>query len=278
MSLVNTGLILQVAPLPATFIGTPEEFREAFVRRSRIVSPSGTNFIFTGDVEPSSNAGPWLRNGTQWWVFDASLKRYVPLDITPSERHWYWTGTDIPASSTPPVWLRTSFGPTIDTPPTTTYGRPLGWYVFDGTLWQPFADVVRSGTTAERPNPAVTYEQYYDSDISVLIWFERGVWRTVSGVPGDIKAVGYTTLDDALLHNPGWSHFGASNENLRGRTISGATKDAVGSGGSTDLTTATDVPHRAVGEIFGEGQGLTGNASKAITYPPTVAYYLLTKD
>jgi hypothetical protein len=87
----DTNLILSVAPLPPTFSGTPQQMFAALVRRSKIVSPSGINFIYIGDTEPTSNVGPWLR-GTKWYVFDDSIKRYVPLDITDSEKTWYHIG------------------------------------------------------------------------------------------------------------------------------------------------------------------------------------------
>lgn len=275
MALSNTNLLIQMAQLPPTFRGTPQDLADTMVKRMRIVSPSGTNFIFVGDQEPSSNVGPWLRNGTQWWVFDEATKRYVPLDISESETTWFHIGATTPTTSDPPVWIRTEFTPTTVSP---SPGRAFGWYVFDGSVWRPFGDIVNSGTTAQRPTNPLDLEMYYDTTISVLIWFERGSWRTISGVPGDIKFVGHTTLDDALLQNPGWSLLGSNNANLRGRYISGATKDQPGSGGTTDLTTAANVPHRAVGEIYGETQGLTGAVPLTIVYPPTVSYYALVKD
>lgn len=61
MPLQDTNLIIQAGPLPSTFCGTPQELVVAMVRRMKIVSASGTNFIFVGDVEPTSNVGPWLR-------------------------------------------------------------------------------------------------------------------------------------------------------------------------------------------------------------------------
>lgn len=278
MALNDTNLIIQAAQLPPTFDGSPQELFAAMIRRMKIVSPSGTNFIFIGDVEPSSNVGPWLRFGTQWWVYSTATNRYIPLDISASERHWFWTGSATPASSTPPFWLRTATGATIDTPPTTSYGRALGWYVFDGSVWRPFDGIVNSGTTAERPGSPLDLERYYDTDLSAEIWFERGSWRTTSGLPGDIKAVAWPTLAEALRRNPGWSLLGAANVSIRGRGISQATKDQTGSGGTTDLTTDFGVPHREVGETFGETQGLTGAVPLTITLPPQIAYFHLVKD
>ena len=61
MALKSTNLIIEMGPIPPTFQGTPQDLATDMVQRMRIVSPSGTNFIYTGDVEPTSNAGPWLK-------------------------------------------------------------------------------------------------------------------------------------------------------------------------------------------------------------------------
>jgi hypothetical protein len=135
----DTNLILQGSPLPATFVGTPNDFLVEMLRRLKIVSPSGTSFIFTGDVEPASNVGPWLKNGTSWFVFDQNVKRYVPLDITASETLWYQIGSTLPATTTPPLWLKTTENATVDRP---TFGTPIGFYLFDGVSWVGFTEVV----------------------------------------------------------------------------------------------------------------------------------------
>ena len=258
-----------MAPIPATFKGSPQEWADEMVRRMQIVSPTGTSFIFVGDVEPSSNAGPWLKDGTKWYVWDESLKRYVPLDISDSETTWYKIGASTPADSTPPVWLKTE----TDAP---NYGRGISWCVFDGTVWRPFDSLVNSGATASRPSNPATYERYYDTDISTLIWFERSQWRTVSGVPGDVKFVAWSTLDEALLHNPGWNVLGASNQALRGRFLSQATKDP-GLTPVTDLNVDAGIAKRAAFETYGESDGVKIDASSSVPYPPSIAMWCLVK-
>lgn len=138
MPLQNTNLIIQMAPIPATFAGTPGDLAAAIVRRMRIVSPTGTNFIFIGDSEPPSNVGPWLKNGTQWWVFDEATKRYVPQDISEAETKWFQTGSTIPTTVEPPVWLKTTEGTTEVGP---AQGTPVGWYLFNGAAWLPFTEL-----------------------------------------------------------------------------------------------------------------------------------------
>jgi hypothetical protein len=273
MALQDTNLIIQMAQVPPTFQGTPQKFAALMVRRMKIVSPSGTNFIFIGDVEPSSDVGPWLKNGTQWWVYSTGLKRYIPLDISASETKWFHVGLTTPTTSTPPVWLKTSKDQTDIDP---SIGSALGWYVFDGANWVSFIGLVESGTTAQRPASPVQYQQYYDTTISCLIWFERAQWRTVSGVPGDIKQVSFEVLTDALASNPGWELFGASNQDFRGRGLWQATKDP-GASPATDLTTSPGVAHRAAFETFGETDGVKMDAASTVPYPPGIALWTLVK-
>jgi hypothetical protein len=246
MALQATNLILEMAKLPADFIGSPQDLADVMVRRTRIVSPSGTTFLFTGDVEPNSNVGPWLKNGTQWWVFSSSTKRYVPLDISASFIPAFWAQSSTPSSSNPPVWLRSTLDPTDINP---NRGEPIGWYEWNGTNWVPFNSVPRNGGTLARPGSPVDFQQYFDTDINCLIHFERGLWRTVSGTPGDLKYVAFGKLADALTANPGWDLFGASNQNQRGRIIMQA---AANDDGSNPLSVNPNLAQRKAGEVFGE--------------------------
>lgn len=273
MSLKSTSLIIQAAPLPATFKGTPNDFLAAAVQRMKILSPNGTNFIFIGDTEPTSNVGPWLKGGTQWWVWDPNTKRYIPLDISQSTTIPFYIGASTPANSTPPVWLLTDKDATDIDP---TYGNPLGWYVFNGSTWQPFNNIVLSGPTANRPSAPVEYQQYYDTTISCLIWWERSAWRTVSGVPGDVKQVAYELATEALAANPGWEIFGAGNQSFRGRLIVQAAKDSTGT--ETVLNVDANIVQRAAFEVFGASTPRITDTPAATTYfPAQIALWTLVK-
>jgi hypothetical protein len=273
MSLKNTNLYVQAAPLPATFKGTPQEFFVEIIRRMKILSPNGTNFIFIGDIEPTSNVGPWLRGGTKWYVWSDDTKRYGPLDISDSETQWFHLGTTTPTSTPPFVWLRTTKDATDVDP---TVGSAIGWYVFDGSNWVPFNGVVSSGPTASRPVSPVDFQQFYDADIGVLIWWERGAWRTVSGVPGDVKFVAYEVLTDATRFNPGWEVLGNENQAFRGRLIVQAAKDS-GSTPETTLTVGTNLTARAAFETFGEEHGVKIDDASTARYPGQIALWCLVK-
>lgn len=216
MALQKTNLVIVAAPLPADFEGTPQEMYESMLERMEIQSPVGTNFFVTGDVEPASNQGPWLKGGTKWYVFDISTGRYVPLDIADSNTSLFTVGPATPAAPEgvePTLWLRTSGT------------RAVAWYGWDGTEWRAVTNVPPSGTTAKRPTAPVDLERYWDIDIDCEIHWERGAWRTVSGTPGDIKFVAHSLLADALTSNPGWQYAAKDDQSLRGLVLGVATQD-----------------------------------------------------
>lgn len=267
MALVDTNLIIQAGALPTTFENTPQELLVEMIRRMKIVSPSGASFFIISDTEPASNVGPWFKGGTQLWVFSEVTKRYVPLDISASETRWFWMGNSTPPDIVPPVWLRTTQDQTTTD---SSFGQPIGWLEWNGSAWVPFNSIPRNGNTASRPTGAVDYQQYFDTDINVLIHWERGKWRTVWGSPGSSQFVFFETLEEALVFNPGWALVGASNQAFRGRVISQATAD---SGGGNPLTTGADVPQRQAFETF-----FTTVTAGAANVVPALALYALVKE
>jgi hypothetical protein len=276
MSLKATSLLIQAAPLPSTFRGNPNDFLAAMVARMKILSPNGTNFIFIGDTAPTSNVGPWLKDGTKWYVWSEDTKQYVPLDVSDSVGIPFFIGNATPSSQTPPVWLRTTLDASDVAP--NNFGEPIGWQVWDGSAWVPFNSIPLSGPTASRPTAPANLQQFYDTDISTLIWWERGMWRTVSGSPGDIKAVATLTLQGALTQNPGWSLLGGSDSNQLGRVLIGATKDP-GATPQNDFTSSLPAgvtPH-AAGTSFGQGNQVQMAASTTQPYPPQLSVWHLVK-
>jgi hypothetical protein len=276
MALVNTNLFIQMAQIPPTFKGTPQQLSVEMIKRMRIVSPNGVNFIYIGDVEPTSNVGPWLKGGTQWWVWDDSTNRYKPQDLSASFTSPYAIGNSTPTVTDPPLWLKTTADATDLAP--NSYGDPLGWYLFDGTAWIPFNSLVNSGATAARPSAPADFEQFYDTDINALIWWERSAWRTVSGVPGDLKFVTFQTATQALTANPGWSIFAASTPGLAGRALVQATQDP-GATPVTQLATSSGVNSRAAYSTSGDGpQQLQVNNLSTLVLTPDLALWCLVKN
>jgi hypothetical protein len=239
----KTNLVIVAAPLPPDFEGTPQEFFEALVERMDIQSPSGTNFFVVGDVEPSSDSGPWLKDGDRWYVYSSVEGGYVPINIDDSITALFVvssTEPDAPTeSSDPTLWLRTSGS------------RAVSWYGWDGLVWRPFNGVPASGPTADRPATPFALEQYFDTDINALIHYERGAWRTVSGTPGDIKAVTATTASVAITANPGWSVLGEADADYLGKVLGVATKDSGGAPVKV-LPPPSGISVRVAGDSAGE--------------------------
>lgn len=246
--LLPTNLKIVSAQLPPDFHGTPAEFQRAIVERLEILSASGTNFFFTGDVEPPGNFGPWLR-GLQWWVFDPAVGRYVPLDISASLTALFVIAEAepaAPAATEAQIWIRTKSN------------RVLGWYFWDGEIWRPDGQTPPSGPTADRPTDAGDLETFFDTDINVLLHWERGAWRTVSGSPGDVKFVTSPLLADALARNPGWLYLGENDQTFRGRTLGVASKDP---GVTPAISYPTDggITARAQAEVAGSETVILGD-------------------
>lgn len=87
---------------------------------------------------------------------------------------------------------------------------PLGWFSWNGSAWQQILFNAPSGTTANRPSSPTEGQFYLDTDIDVLLIYERSAWRTADGSPGDIKFVSAATSADALTKNPGWVVYTAA--------------------------------------------------------------------
>lgn len=179
MALNPTNFVIQASQLPATFVGDPNAFFRAMIERMRIVSPTGVSTFVISDVQPQSNQGPWLKGGTQWWVWDEDLKTYVPLDISQSETQWFQTGSTIPTVVDPPVWLKTTSGVTQPGP---SNGTPVGWYLYNGTQWVGFTELIAK---------EVTFDKLADGVQGALITYDatnRPVLLAI-GNPGDFARV-----------------------------------------------------------------------------------------
>lgn len=66
------------SPLPNNLRATPQQFLDAIVARLSIESQDELSFFVTGSVAPTSDEGPWLKNGTTWYVWDVVTGAYIP--------------------------------------------------------------------------------------------------------------------------------------------------------------------------------------------------------
>lgn len=244
MALTTTQFVIQGAPIDPAFEGSLQEFFEHILERMRIVAPFGISTFITGTQIPTSNQGPLLlttATGTGWWVWSDSEKTYVPQDLTDALANNYEFSQTEPTNPNVIFWIQTDAA-----------ARVINYWIRRAGVW--YSMTGARGPTASRPVGPAEYTRYWDTDINAELIFERGAWRTVTGVPGDIKFVGAQTLTEALRLNPGWREISGSlfGPAVRGRAFVPAHRDP-GATPETDLPIVTGVSNsRYAGEAFGE--------------------------
>lgn len=100
-------ITINIGALPPHVEWTPQQFADAIVSRMFLVTAQTFSLFVSGSTEPSSNVGPWLKNGTSWWVWSDAEGEYVPITIEP-ESLGYWIGPDAPDPSIYNFWIETS--------------------------------------------------------------------------------------------------------------------------------------------------------------------------
>jgi len=211
----------------------------------RIVAPFGFSSFVVGPNKPTSNQGPWFKDGTQLWVWSDAEADYVPVDISASLELGYRVSETAPVTDgTVLLWFKT------------VGGMPQTILKLVNGEWMTFAFTALSGPTADRPATPLERFKYYDTDINVEIWWERGQWRTVSGSPGDTKFTMLPSQELAETNNPGWTILGTVNTtynssitNWLGRSLVAATSD---SDGSNPLTLPAAITDKPSGDLKGE--------------------------
>jgi hypothetical protein len=153
----------------------------------------------------------------------------------------------------------------------------IGWMLFNGVRWVPFEGVIDSGPSATRPTSPTDYQEFYDTDILARIWWERGAWRTVDGVPGDIKFVITPTAAAALTKNPGWALAAQTYQQFAGVSFVSASKDP-GAAPVTSISPLAGITEQPQGGVVGTGpQQLQINNLSTLDYTPTLALWALVK-
>lgn len=88
MTGTSIPLTFRAAPLPEGYKADPEQFKNDIVARLYAESGEAISFFASGSVAPSSNVGPWLKNGTEWYVWSDDLAMYVPITVTQASLKW----------------------------------------------------------------------------------------------------------------------------------------------------------------------------------------------
>lgn len=75
-------LVVRFTPFPPGFQGDLSKYNRALIDRVEVLSPfAGLQWVI-GGIKPTSNVGPWLNDLGQPFVWDETLKDYVPMDMS----------------------------------------------------------------------------------------------------------------------------------------------------------------------------------------------------
>lgn len=147
------------AALPTNFKGNVQKFFDAMVDRLEVTADK--NHFVIGGNQPGSNQGPWLKGGTQWYVWNGST--YIPQDLSASASFQeVFIGPNPPDSTQqnfPHIWLKTAGVTVVGL--YYWFGTELGWKTSDTEL-QP-----NSIENLMIQDNAVTTEKIQDDSITI---------------------------------------------------------------------------------------------------------------
>lgn len=126
-------ITITASPLPSNFTGTPQQFMDSMVARLNVVTAvDSVSIVSQGSVPPTSNVGPWLKNGNTWYIWSTSSGSYVPVNAEfPTLKYI--------ASITEPDWRIYTFWIQLNTGPTPQAGtQAIGIAYWDapGVTWR----------------------------------------------------------------------------------------------------------------------------------------------
>jgi hypothetical protein len=81
MGLNNTGYTLRFGTLPAGESYDPQSFADKLAEQAEVLAPPEITPFGTGPSLPTSDSGPFLLNGREWYVWDINTGAYVPATI-----------------------------------------------------------------------------------------------------------------------------------------------------------------------------------------------------
>lgn len=251
---------VKIAPPPPNFSGDLRDVFSLLETNLQVKNPAGYNTFVVGPNPPVTDNGPWLKDGTQWYVWDTNTFTYVPQVLVDAFTRDIPEGATLPASGTASRLFFLVYPP---------IGRVL--FRWDGTVWTTVDQL--AGNTAQRPTGPRGYTKYFDTDIGAALYFKPGFgWVTVDGIPGDIKFVSHGSLGTALQYNPGWVEYAP----LRGRTVAGynggvngLTDRAPGVAYGSEVHQITEAELPPHDHLFTHVGGITYQADNLVGQAPT---------
>lgn len=138
-------------PLPVTFSAspltpgksyTPQQLADAIVSRLSLDSQTELSFFVTGSTAPTSNVGPWLKDGTTWYVWDSTTGAYIPM-LAENETLRYVASITAPDQDVYTLWIQLNSVAIVNgaiTSPPGTQAIGLAYWNAPTTSWRSVYD------------------------------------------------------------------------------------------------------------------------------------------
>ena len=170
------------SPLPPTFSGTPQQLLDAFVARLTISTDTSLSLFVSGSIAPVYDAGPWLKNGTTWYVWDVSTGAYIP-EILESESLQYIAQQQAPDPSIYTFWIALDAN-----------GTPINVQYYSGSQW---ADIYATQIQALSSSLANSVYTSYPAQVYTST-------NQILAMNGILAVINYNTVisDPYSLYNP----------------------------------------------------------------------------
>lgn len=116
---------------------------DAMVARLSIQSDESFSLFTIGSTAPTSNVGPWLKDGITWYVWDSVTGSYVPEILTYQSLRYVASDTP-PSSAIYTFWIKL------------VAGKAVGIYYYSGGAWKDvYEDKFATYSTTTQMNSAI---------------------------------------------------------------------------------------------------------------------------
>ncbi len=138
-------LTISIGPLPSGQRYTPQGLVDAINARIKASTQESLALFSVGSVAPTSNQGPWLKNGVEWWVWSDTTGAYVPVQANELTLG-YKAATTAPDPAKYKLWIRLADD-----------GEPLDINYSNGSVWRDiYGAIFETLPTTDQMNAAIT--------------------------------------------------------------------------------------------------------------------------
>ena len=137
-----------VGAIPENFEGNLQATLELFASRLLISPTVPWSSFVVGGAQPSSNVGPWLKDGVEWRVWSDVLATYIPQVVT-SESLKYSVSTAMPDPNKYLLWID------LNSPQALKYHNGSAWVDLYATKFADYSTTTQMNTAISAATAAL---------------------------------------------------------------------------------------------------------------------------